>query len=49
MCVGDFGISVRDSAKLDRAQVQGTFAYMAPEVVFGRAPASPASDVFACK
>ena len=46
VCVGDFGISVRDREKLDRDQAEGTFAYMAPEVVFGRAPASTASDVF---
>jgi hypothetical protein len=44
--VADFGISVRDSAKFQRP-TQGTFAYMAPEVVFGVAPASTASDVFA--
>ena len=44
--VGDFGISCRDREKESRDQTQGTFAYMAPEVVTGQASASSASDVF---
>ena len=44
--VGDFGISCRDREKEYRDQTQGTFAYMAPEVVTGRASASAESDVF---
>eukprot|EP01043_Picozoa_sp_COSAG02_P042474 COSAG02_NODE_3615_length_6474_cov_4.439059_1_plen_2022_part_00 len=44
--VGDFGISCRDREKESRDQTQGTFCYMAPEVVTGQASASSASDVF---